>query len=246
MPSFFFHIFSHQDKLFFMTTEKKIQSFIEGAFEHKDSVVELVNDLFSPNAFVDAVSEYGVGSHRMINLVQKYFSGFPDAGHVLHNVQEVGPGRVLAEFSIEGTHLDHFYGISPTGNKVLFNIMEVYQLQEGRVVDFTFTVNMLDAMQQLDMKLEHLCDLVDLQREEKFFVLMSKLKRFGSDKEILMDEEVLAMAYAFTSEKMPNHLNPFLERALTRIGCSTQQQLVQSIEFLGLGYLFRELIKTAC
>jgi steroid delta-isomerase-like uncharacterized protein len=76
------------------------------------------------------------------------FAAFPDFHVVIDD--EVAEGDKVAKiWTLHGTQQGEFQGIPPTGKSVSMNGITVYRIANGKIVDLTWSYNMLGMMQQL-------------------------------------------------------------------------------------------------
>jgi steroid delta-isomerase-like uncharacterized protein len=58
--------------------------------------------------------------------------------------------KVVGAFTIRGTHRGDFAGIAPTGRKVLFQAIDIWRLQDGKIAERCIArIDRLDLMEQL-------------------------------------------------------------------------------------------------
>ena len=58
-------------------------------------------------------------------------------------------GRVAAHATLSGTHEGEFLGAPPTGKKVIFSAITLYQVRDGRVAEAWSLVDWAGALQQM-------------------------------------------------------------------------------------------------
>lgn len=57
--------------------------------------------------------------------------------------------KVVARYSVTGTHQGEFWGIGPTGKQVTFSGIDIVRVADGKLVEHWGEVNTLGLMQQL-------------------------------------------------------------------------------------------------
>ena len=71
-------------------------------------------------------------------------------GYWLKSDDMVAEGdKVAVRFTLHGTHKGEFMGVPPTGKRVSFQGLIIYQIKEGRIVDHWMQVDMVSFMQQI-------------------------------------------------------------------------------------------------
>ncbi len=76
------------------------------------------------------------------------FAAFPDFHVVLDDM--VGEGDKVAKlWTLHGTQQGEFQGIPPTGKAVTMTGATLYRIAEGKIVELTWSYNMLGLLQQL-------------------------------------------------------------------------------------------------
>ena len=71
-------------------------------------------------------------------------------GYWLESDDMVAVGdKVAVRFTLHGTHKGEFMGVPPTGKRVSFQGLIIYQIKEGRIVDHWMQVDMVSFMQQI-------------------------------------------------------------------------------------------------
>ena len=74
-------------------------------------------------------------------------TGFPDLRITIRDMQE--EDRVVARFSVEGTHTGDFVGIPPTGKRVLMTGIAIARISNGQLVEEHANTDGLGLMKQL-------------------------------------------------------------------------------------------------
>ena len=81
-------------------------------------------------------------------LYTALFTAFPDAHSVLEDLIAEGD-KVVARFSMRGTHQGDFMGIPPTGKQVSWTAIEIERIEDDRFVEGWTNSDDLGLMQQL-------------------------------------------------------------------------------------------------
>lgn len=107
-----------------------------------------LDELFSPD-FVDRSGMTNPptleGSRQFFTMM---FAGFPDMRFTIR--QQIAEGdKVMTHKTFEGTHQGPFMGIPPTGNKVEFDVIDIFTIAGNRIIEHWTVGDMLRMMQQL-------------------------------------------------------------------------------------------------
>jgi steroid delta-isomerase-like uncharacterized protein len=63
----------------------------------------------------------------------------------------VGEGdKVVARFTLTGTHSGNFQGVPPTGRRVTFPATDIYRFENGRIAEGWALMDFLSFLQQVD------------------------------------------------------------------------------------------------
>lgn len=77
-----------------------------------------------------------------------FADAFPDGRFKVNSVVVEG-NRVVTEFHFQATHTGEFEGIAPTGRKIEFDVCNLMQLRDGKVVNERDYIDMQGVMAQL-------------------------------------------------------------------------------------------------
>ena len=88
------------------------------------------------------------GLEPMKELIEKSFDAFPDFRATIDD--EIAEGdRVVLRFTVYGTHEGEFHGIPPTGKQVTWTGINIYRLEDGKIVERWVCEDGLSLMEQL-------------------------------------------------------------------------------------------------
>jgi len=76
------------------------------------------------------------------------FAAFPDQHFVIH-IQLAEGDKVMTYKTLHGTHEGEFLGISGTGNKIAFDIIDIFTVVGGKITEHRLVADRLTMMQQL-------------------------------------------------------------------------------------------------
>ena len=128
-----------------------IRRFVEEVqTQHK---LELASELMSPN-MVDHYLE-SQGSPHSPNAVEEFkkfysdlLAAFPDIKASIHN--QVAEGDLVATHkTLYGTHKGEFRGMQPTGKKIALDLMDIFRIVEGKIVEHWAVIDFMNLMRQL-------------------------------------------------------------------------------------------------
>ena len=57
--------------------------------------------------------------------------------------------RVVARWSLTGTHRGEFLGLQPTGKEFTFQVLEIYRIKDGMMAERWNVVDMFGFLQQI-------------------------------------------------------------------------------------------------
>jgi steroid delta-isomerase-like uncharacterized protein len=75
--------------------------------------------------------------------------GFPDIQWTLEETIAEGD-KVAARFTMRGTHQGNFFGVPPTGKKIVVQAMNFYRLSGGQFIEERGQPDLLGLLQQID------------------------------------------------------------------------------------------------
>ncbi len=116
--------------------------------------LQAVNEMVDP-AYIDhspetnEVSQPGLDGLK--ELIAKYREGFPDMVETLEDVI-AEDDKVVGRFHMRGTHTGPFLGIAPTGRRVEMTGIDVYRIENGRIVEMWYAEDLLGLVRQLGVR----------------------------------------------------------------------------------------------
>lgn len=124
----------------------QVRRFVEEIQNRHD--LELIDELVSAE-FVDH-SGRAVPPNRdgMKAFLVNVFAAFPDARFTVHEQLAEGD-KVMTYKTFHGTHKGAFMGIPPSGNEVAFDIIDVFTVRAGKLVEHWSVVDQLALMRQI-------------------------------------------------------------------------------------------------
>jgi steroid delta-isomerase-like uncharacterized protein len=116
---------------------------------NKQRVREMIEEVWNggrperlPEFWVDDTRNEAAALHEMLT------NAFPDLRVDVEDMVAESD-RVVARLTFTGTHRGAFRGIEPTGRKVSFGAIRIYQLADGKVVDTWAYQDSLGLVSQL-------------------------------------------------------------------------------------------------
>jgi steroid delta-isomerase-like uncharacterized protein len=110
--------------------------------------IDIMDELFSPD-FYDHSS---LSTTHTLNESKQFFamcfSAFPDLRADIHD-QIAEEDKVVTHKTFRGTHKGEFMGIPATGKRVSFDVIDIFRVTEGRIMEHWFEGDMMGLMQQL-------------------------------------------------------------------------------------------------
>lgn len=119
--------------------------FFQGKMEVIDELV--AEDVSGQDAAIDEART--IEAFR--NVVDLFRTAFPDASYTIHDLIAEGD-RVVARWSLTGTHRGTFLDISPTEKRVIMKGIIIYRLKDEKIVEYWGEIDHLGLMRQLSEK----------------------------------------------------------------------------------------------
>lgn len=112
--------------------------------------LEVVSDLFSPShAMHDSnFSGSSVGPEAYKVQVAMFLAAFPDMRFTVEDTV-AEKDKLVASWTISGTHKGEFMGIRPTNKKVSVEGITFHYLANGKIIDSNISWDALGLMRQL-------------------------------------------------------------------------------------------------
>jgi len=86
------------------------------------------------------------GLEALLGLVAQAFA---DRRHELLSVDAIGDDRGVVVWRMTGRHVGEFLGVPPTGRNVAFKGIDVFRIEDGRIVEQHHVEQLLQARAQL-------------------------------------------------------------------------------------------------
>jgi len=79
-----------------------------------------------------------------------FFKGFPDFHETIEDIIAEGD-KVWVRFTFTGTHTGEYRGLAPTGKKITAEIVDIFRIVNGKVVEWWEVADALDMSKQLGL-----------------------------------------------------------------------------------------------
>ncbi len=136
--------------------EEQNKELVEGLLEELNKGnVEIWKELCAP----EFAYYYPSGATEPLSLEQTYehfqmsFKGFPDSNWNIHELIAKGD-KVIARFTVTGTHEGEYQGIPATGTKIKISVIVIFQFKDGKCIETREEEDVLGFMQQLGFELK--------------------------------------------------------------------------------------------
>jgi len=119
-----------------------VRRFIE-AYNKRN--LDLFDDLLAPDYF-DHTNKVDIeGLKQLMNMA---FKAFPDFHETIEDIIAEGD-KVWARITFAGTHTGEFMGIAPTGKKITTEMVDIFRIVNGKLVEYRDVNNNLDYLKKL-------------------------------------------------------------------------------------------------
>ena len=110
---------------------------------------ELFNELHTPNfVYHGPASAKPLTREELEQFIRMLYAAFPDMYHTIEDMIAEGD-KVVARFSIRGTHKGEFQGIPATGKEVAVTGIFIFHIAEGKIAEAWEEADMMGLMRQL-------------------------------------------------------------------------------------------------
>lgn len=112
--------------------------------------LEAVSDLFSPSHALHNSNFSGssVGPEAYKIQVAMFWAAFPDLRFTVEDTV-AEKDKLVASWTISGTHKGEFMGIRPTNRKVSIEGITIHYIANGKIIDSNISWDALGLMRQL-------------------------------------------------------------------------------------------------
>lgn len=110
---------------------------------------DVIDMYFAKDARIHSPFHTCQGSDTMHDIVEKWLSAFPDLS-IKWDEFIAENDKVVSRWSAEGTHLGGFFDTKPTYREVRYTGITIYQLKDGKIIDYRALVDMHAILSQLE------------------------------------------------------------------------------------------------
>ncbi len=230
---------------------KYMNVFLNEMWNTKVDDLDELHSIFSPNliALSPLGMKTGVDNLKQTNIT--WSQGFPDMA--LSNIDIMNAGNiVVAQWKSTGTNINSFNGSTPTGRKIEYDGVTIFQFDGQEVVRYKCIINMLDIYAQLGFFLEQESYTNQGLIRRNHELLLNEIKnhfilRSLSDREI----ECLSFSiHGWSAKQIALHLNcsyrtvqHHIASTMNKIDCHSKYQIFDLLKSLKVLPLFEDLYK---
>lgn len=109
--------------------------------------LDAFDEILSPDYF-DHSSQ--VGPEGLKQLMNMAFNAFPDFHETIEDIVAEG-NKVWARITFTGTHTGEWMGIAPTGKTVTTEMVDIFRILNGKLVEYRDVSNNLDFLNKLGL-----------------------------------------------------------------------------------------------
>lgn len=110
---------------------------------------QLIDELFSPEVRLHFPPGQAHQPPSMRVWFEHALIAFPDVHFTIHN--HIAEGELVStRWSYEATHTGEFLGIRPTGRRITDTGINMFRIEDGKIVDLWIVQDSLGLMRQLE------------------------------------------------------------------------------------------------
>jgi steroid delta-isomerase-like uncharacterized protein len=100
--------------------------------------------------FAFITPDYPPGAAALRHWASATFDFFPDFHVIVHDMISESD-KVAFRVAITATHGGEIFGVAPTGKRLSWDGMGIFQIENGKLVEFWWMPDLFTLMQQLDL-----------------------------------------------------------------------------------------------
>ncbi len=105
-----------------------------------------IEDIVAPDFFDHTHQLKGVEEYKQ--RFNMFIKAFPDFHETIEDIIAEGD-RVWVHFKFSGTHTGEYLGLAPTGKKIAVEVVDIFRMVDGKVVEEWEIADALDLLKQL-------------------------------------------------------------------------------------------------
>jgi steroid delta-isomerase-like uncharacterized protein len=109
--------------------------------------LDVFEELLAPNYFDHTSHVNREGLKQLMNMA---FKAFPDFQEAIHDIIAEGD-KVWARITFTGTHTGEWMGIAPTGKIVTTEMVDIFRIENGKLVEYRDVNNNVDFLTKLGL-----------------------------------------------------------------------------------------------
>jgi predicted ester cyclase len=113
--------------------------------------IDVVDEVLNPN-FVcyDPNSESGAvrGSETIKGEIEYFRNAVPDLTYIIEDQIAEGD-KVVTRYMLSGTHQGEFFGVGPTGERIMMSGISIARFEDGKMVEEWPEYDLLGVMRQI-------------------------------------------------------------------------------------------------
>jgi steroid delta-isomerase-like uncharacterized protein len=109
--------------------------------------LEVFDELLAPDYFDHSSQVDREGLKQLMNMA---FTAFPDFQETIEDIIAEGD-KVWARITFTGTHTGEWMGLAPTGKKITTEMVDIFRIEKGKLVEYRDVNNNLDFLKKLGL-----------------------------------------------------------------------------------------------
>ena len=107
-----------------------------------------LDELMAPDFILHMHAQQARGWEVNRQVIEDEIRAFPDL-HVAIEDNLAEGDKVCVRLQETATHTGEYHGLAPTGNKLTYTVVAIWQIIEGKIVEGWITYDQLDFLKQL-------------------------------------------------------------------------------------------------
>lgn len=123
--------------------------------EWNNRKIDILNKMYAPDAkfFHPSIGTTPISFEEALEGIKIFWQAFPDLNVTIEDLIAEGD-KVVVRFIGRGTHQGDFGGFPATGNKTEAGAIEIFRIEDAKIVEAWEISDRLGLMQQLGMELK--------------------------------------------------------------------------------------------